>query len=210
MKSPLDKFYKRATSSKSAYLVSSRENIRYISGFGASLCFILIMPKEKFLITDFRYIQEAKKVKGFSAVRIKKSWQNQVLKLCENNSIKKLFFEKEALSYAAYNKLQKDVTRALAYKPLRLTGNEIHFIRQYFKMTLAEFGDRFSVSHPAVIKWEDSKDDATAMKWSVEKDIRLFILDRMGCKAGVIGELYLELKKEAKRGTKPIQMNLAA
>lgn len=109
-----------------------------------------------------------------------------------------------------YNKLQKDVTRALAYKPLRLTGNEIHFIRQYFKMTLAEFGDRFSVSHPAVIKWEDSKDDATAMKWSVEKDIRLFILDRMGCKAGVIGELYLELKKEAKRGTKPIQMNLAA
>lgn len=109
-----------------------------------------------------------------------------------------------------YNKLQKDVVEALAYKTVRLTGNEIHFIRNYFGMTLAEFGDRFSVSHPAVIKWENAGDEATAMKWAVEKDIRLFILDRLSRKPTAIGKLYRELHKEANRGSKPIEMDLAA
>jgi hypothetical protein len=109
-----------------------------------------------------------------------------------------------------YNKLQKDVVEALAYKPLRLTGNEVHFVRSYFGMTLAEFGDRFSVSHPAVIKWENTREEATSMKWAVEKDIRLFILDRLAAKPTAIGKLYRELQKEAKRGTKPIEIQVAA
>lgn len=109
-----------------------------------------------------------------------------------------------------YNKLQKDVVKALAYKPVRLTGNEIHFVRSYFEMTLAEFGDRFSVSHPAVIKWENAGNEATAMKWAVEKDIRLFILDRLSVKPTAIGKLYQELQKEARRGSKPIEIDLAA
>ena len=109
-----------------------------------------------------------------------------------------------------YNKLQKDVIEALAHKPVRLIGNEIHFIRSYFGMTLAEFGDRFSVSHPAVIKWENAGDEATSMKWAVEKDIRLFILDRLSRKPTVIGRLYQELQKEASRVSKPIEIHLAA
>lgn len=109
-----------------------------------------------------------------------------------------------------YNKLQKDVVEALAYKPVRLTGSEIHFVRSYFGMTLAEFGERFSVSHPAVIKWENAGDEATAMKWAVEKDLRLFILDRLSVKPNTIGKLYRELQKEARRGSKPIEIHLAA
>jgi hypothetical protein len=109
-----------------------------------------------------------------------------------------------------YNKLQKDLIEALAHKPARLTGNEIHFIRSYFEMTLVEFGERFSVSHPAVIKWENSNDEPTAMKWVVEKDIRLFILDRLSRKPNAIGELYRELQKEAKEQSGPIKLNLAA
>ena len=109
-----------------------------------------------------------------------------------------------------YNKLQKDLIKGLAHKPVRLTGYEIHFIRSYFEMTLAEFGDRFSVSHPAVIKWENAGDEATAMRWAVEKDIRLFILDRLSLRPTAIGKLYRELREEAKRGSKPIELNLAA
>jgi len=109
-----------------------------------------------------------------------------------------------------YNKLQKDVIEALAHKPVRLTGNEIHFIRSYFGMTLADFGERFSVSHPAVIKWENAGDEATSMKWAVEKDIRLFILDRLSSKPNAIGKLYRELHEEASRGSKPIEIHLAA
>lgn len=109
-----------------------------------------------------------------------------------------------------YNKLQRDVVEALAYRPARLTGNEIHFIRSYFGMTLSEFGDRFSVSHPAVIKWENAGEEPTAMKWVVEKDIRLFILDRLSSKPTAIGKLYRELQQEPEQGPKPIEMDLAA
>ena len=105
-----------------------------------------------------------------------------------------------------YNKLQRDIVEALAYKPVRLTGSEIHFIRAYFEMTLVEFGNRFSVSHPAVIKWESAGDEPAAMSWAVEKDIRLFILDSLSSRPTAIVKLYRDLRREAERGTKPIEM----
>ncbi len=49
-----------------------------------------------------------------------------------------------------YNELAVYVLFALARKPWRLTGDEMRFIRLHFEMTLTQFGDRFSVSHPAV------------------------------------------------------------
>ena len=107
-----------------------------------------------------------------------------------------------------YNKLTREVLLALAHKPTRLTGSEVRFIRHQFEMTLTRFGDRFSVSHPAVLKWEDAGDEATAMKWSVEKDIRLFVLDALDAKDTVLAALYRHLKKEARTTGKPIEMDI--
>ena len=58
-----------------------------------------------------------------------------------------------------YNHLAKVIIMALAHKPSRLTGAEVKFIRHYFKMTLTQFGNRFSVSHPGVIKWGNRKQE---------------------------------------------------
>ncbi len=108
-----------------------------------------------------------------------------------------------------YNKLAREVLLALAHKPARLTGNEVRFIRHYFEMTLTKFGDQFSVSHPAVLKWEDTQDDATSMKWPIEKDIRLFILDALDAEAEDLAALYRCLRKEAKIRGKPVEMDMA-
>lgn len=72
------------------------------------------------------------------------------------------------------SELQLHVVEALALKPCRLTGDEIHFIRLYAKMNLKQFAERFDVSHPAVLKWEKCGNYFTEMNWSTEKDIRLF------------------------------------
>ncbi len=72
-----------------------------------------------------------------------------------------------------YNQLSRQLLAALASKPARLTGNEIHFIRHALAMTLERFARRFGVTHPAVIKWERQGNRPTAMTWAVEKDIRL-------------------------------------
>lgn len=78
-----------------------------------------------------------------------------------------------------YNKLQKTVLIALATKPTCLTGNEIKFIRKFFRKTLEAFGLEFGVSHVAVIDWEVEKDSPAKMNPATEKCMRLFILDSL-------------------------------
>ena len=51
-----------------------------------------------------------------------------------------------------YNVLQKVVLLALAHCPAELTGNQIHFIRSWFGMTKTDFGKKFGVTHPAIVK----------------------------------------------------------
>lgn len=78
-----------------------------------------------------------------------------------------------------YDQLNNAVLKSLALKSGFLTGNEIHFVRLHFEMTLESFGKRFGVTHQAVMKWENTKDAPTKMNWLTEKDIRLFIYKQL-------------------------------
>jgi hypothetical protein len=96
-----------------------------------------------------------------------------------------------------YNHLTDAVLYLLAFKPSRLTGAEIKFIRTHFEMTLQLFADRFCVTHVAVLKWEKLKDAPTVMTWTTEKDIRLFVLCKLRVKSGVMAQLYNQLETKA-------------
>ena len=109
-----------------------------------------------------------------------------------------------------YNKLARAMVLALADKPARLTGSEIRFVRHYFEMTLESFGQRFDVSHPAVRKWEAAEHGVPAMKWPVEKDIRLFILDQLDVRPKEFKGAYERLRQGAKVSRKPIEMDVAS
>lgn len=78
-----------------------------------------------------------------------------------------------------YQQLRHNVLLFLIRKPARLTGTEVRFIRHSFDLTLQEFGERFDVRHSTVLKWEKAKEEPTRMNWSTEKDIRLFVADRI-------------------------------
>ena len=106
-----------------------------------------------------------------------------------------------------YNELATVVLRALAHKESRLTGNEIKFIRTHFEMTLQEFAKRFCVSHVGVMKWEKTKNHATAMNWMTEKDIRLFVLTRLAAKAKEFAKLYEELQALPAGKSEPIHLD---
>ena len=109
-----------------------------------------------------------------------------------------------------YNRIAKSLLFAMTSHPARLTGGEIRFIRHYFKLTLKQFATRFGVTHPGVIKWEKSGAAPAAMAWGTEKDIRLFVLDKLGVSAKKITETYRSLEKQAKAKPHPIKMDLAA
>jgi hypothetical protein len=95
-----------------------------------------------------------------------------------------------------YNELAKAVLMALCHKPARLTGAEVRFVRQQLKMTLQAFAARFCVTHVAVIKWEKTDSKPTAMAWTTEKDLRLFVLSKCAAKPTEIAKLYAKLEKE--------------
>lgn len=112
-----------------------------------------------------------------------------------------------------YNDYQEAVLSLLAFKPTKLTGSEIQFIRKHFEMTVRDYADRFAIRHPAVIKWEKQRDKATRMTWSTEKDIRLFIVNELSKKSSELAKLYRSLECEAAEPEKAIQIdakNIAA
>lgn len=63
-------------------------------------------------------------------------------------------------------------------------------------MTLESFAERFSVTHPAVLKWEQKGDQATRMNWSTEKDIRLSVCEHVS--AAEFQALYRQLQTKPK------------
>jgi DNA-binding transcriptional regulator YiaG len=102
-----------------------------------------------------------------------------------------------------FNRLSAMLLAALAHKPARLTGDEVRFIRMSLSMSLVEFASRFAVSHPAVMKWERSGSQATAMAWATEKDVRLELLRRVRVKPTAFVDAYGELTQ-----SKPARPNV--
>lgn len=95
-----------------------------------------------------------------------------------------------------YNKLQKEVLLALAHKPVALTGNEIHFIRAYFEMTLESFGRHFGVTHAAVLTWEKMGDKPGKINPTTELCIRLLILEKLKMNNQVFRDAFREFDIE--------------
>lgn len=108
-----------------------------------------------------------------------------------------------------YNKLQKEVILALTHKPVALTGNEIHFIRTYFEMTLENFGKQFGVTHAAVLTWEKTGNRPAKINPTTELYVRLLILEKLNMSDQVFREAFREfdiigIVKTQKSSVKPL------
>lgn len=104
--------------------------------------------------------------------------------------------------------LQERVIEALALKQSRLSGDEVRFIRLFSKMNLEKFAERFDVTHPAVLKWERTKDQITGMSWTTEKDIRLFAYSQLAPKAQKFVVVYEQLINVAATKSGSIKIDL--
>ena len=95
-----------------------------------------------------------------------------------------------------YNKFQKEVLLALSHKPVALNGNEVHFIRTYFEMTLEDFGKQFGVSHVAVLNWEKMGNKPSKINPTTELCIRLLILEKLNISNQIFRETFREFDFE--------------
>lgn len=92
-------------------LLLNDSNIRYISGFTGSDSYVIIAEGAKAFITDSRYTEQAEEeCQGFEVVRWGKpvaGLLETIKKVCDQNGINKLAFEKGHITYEMYEDLVK-------------------------------------------------------------------------------------------------------
>ncbi len=91
-----------------AVFISHPPNIFYLSGFTGTNGFLLITARKAFLLTDFRYMEQAREEAPFlETVKIEKGLDGEIiLGLLAKEGISSLAVEEEYLSLAAFKKLQ--------------------------------------------------------------------------------------------------------
>lgn len=88
-----------------AILITNPVNRRYITNFTGSSGIALITEKEQFLITDFRYIEQAKKQADyFTIIRHEREIENEINRLLNKLEVKNLGFEAQYVTYENYRK----------------------------------------------------------------------------------------------------------
>lgn len=116
------------TQPSSAVLIFSDINIRYLSDFSGHAATVLITDKTHYLITDYRYFEQAKAQAGHEQGRFKvicRDRANQTLaalitELLNQDDCETLFFESEHINVASWQDLsaqikqQTQVTKTLA------------------------------------------------------------------------------------------------
>ena len=89
-----------------AALISQPENRRYISGFDGSAGYLIITQKKAVLVTDFRYIMQAKRqVTDFKILKTGGDADKWLPDLAAGMGLKNIGFEATGISFTLYKKL---------------------------------------------------------------------------------------------------------
>jgi len=105
------------TQTESALLIFSDINIRYLSRFSGHAATMLITDNVNYLITDYRYFEQAKKqtkeqAVGFEVIcrdRANQSLAELIVELLMQTNSKTLFFESEHISVALWQSMAEQI-----------------------------------------------------------------------------------------------------
>lgn len=101
-----------------AFLVTNNINVQYLTEFTGDSTYLLITNNKAYLITDFRYIEQAQdETRGFTIIRHNKGLIDKLVELIRKLRIKRLGFEQDALSYSAVKNISKKLPSCTRLKP---------------------------------------------------------------------------------------------
>jgi Xaa-Pro aminopeptidase len=110
-------------------LITSAANRLYISGFSGSTGYVLISSKHAALITDFRYIDQAKEeCPDYEIVDNKRKMNEALLQKVKEFGIHRLGFEKAHMSYAQYETLS-NILQGIELSPTDGLIEELRMIK---------------------------------------------------------------------------------
>ena len=128
-----------------AFLITNPSNVSYITRHEIEDSYLLITPRENFIITDFRYTEELRaNVKGFSIRQISGSLFTTLCSLIKKLNIKRLGFESRHMSFAEYDKINKLAAGHAQLVPLFELVEELRTIKDKNEISLLEKSARIT------------------------------------------------------------------
>ena len=89
-------------------IITSPENVRYLSGFSGTEGMLLLTRKEGFFLTDGRYTTQAQEqVKGFTIITFKEKWK-EAGRIIKKLGVASLGFESRNITVAAFRDFEKE------------------------------------------------------------------------------------------------------
>jgi len=90
------------------FLVTKRENIRYLTSFTGTAGKLLLTEDENIFITDFRYLDQAdEQTEGCKIEEISSNFMSGFSDLLDRKGIKNLTFEAEDINYKTYQEFEE-------------------------------------------------------------------------------------------------------
>lgn len=90
-----------------SFLVMSPLNRRYLSGFTGTSGFLLITSKQNFLLTDFRYVEQANvQAPEFQVVKHDFPWHKTLKQILKRLSVENLGLESDYVTFKQYQELK--------------------------------------------------------------------------------------------------------
>lgn len=140
-----------------AVIVNNPENRRYFSGFTGTAGMLLITRKKGFLITDFRYIEQARnQADCFEIVKHGNSIYETLAELAKDHQLEKIGFESDFTTYSTFQNFTK-VIQENTLVPVMLDDlravkddNEIKLIREAVKIADDAFSYILSILKPGI------------------------------------------------------------
>lgn len=115
-------------------LVSNIFNRKYLTGFTGTHGYVLIDKRKGFIITDFRYLEQAKEQsKDFEVINQGKDLYQTLKDLLEDLNIKRLGFEEEYLTYNEYSKF-KEKFRNISLLPFQKAIQQIRAVKDKYEI----------------------------------------------------------------------------
>jgi Xaa-Pro aminopeptidase len=127
-----------------ALLVTSRPNIRYLTGFTGSSAQLLITESETLFITDSRYLAQAEQQITGRVVKVEESYLKTVGETVQEARLKRVGFESAHVTHQQLNELFQQVDGTLMFMPaselvesLRVVkeSEEVEAIRRAVRVT---------------------------------------------------------------------------
>ncbi|NMB98644.1 MAG: aminopeptidase P family protein [Clostridiaceae bacterium] len=112
-----------------AILITKRVNYMYLSGFTGTAAHLLITGENAFLITDFRYVEQAtKQAPLFEIIKCQGSIEMEINNILKKLSIKNLGFESDNVTYDKYIHL-KDKFEGIELVPQKGFAETLRIIK---------------------------------------------------------------------------------